>query len=64
MDINTLLALVAIIGGIAGSLVAYKIVPMTMFGSFDIEAWHDKFGKIFKILGPLAIIIGLVILLS
>jgi hypothetical protein len=59
----TLLALIAIAGGIAGSLVAYRVVPLTIFGSFDIEAWHDKFGKIFKILGPAAIILGLVILL-
>jgi hypothetical protein len=38
-------------------------VPLTMLGSFDMETWHDKFGKTFKILGPVAIIIGLVILL-
>jgi len=61
---NTLLALIAIVGGIVGSLLAYRVVPLTMFGSVDMEAWHDKFGSIFKILGPVAIIIGLVILLS
>lgn len=61
---NTLLALIAIVGGIAGSLLAYRVVPLTMFGSVDMEDWHDKFGKTFKILGPVAIIIGLVILLS
>ncbi len=60
---NTLLALIAIVGGIAGSLVAYRVVPLTIFGTVDIEAWHDKFGKIFRILGPAAIILGLVILL-
>jgi hypothetical protein len=60
---NTLLALIAIVGGIAGSLLAYRVVPLTMFGSVDMEAWHDKFGKTFKILGPAAVIIGLVILL-
>jgi hypothetical protein len=56
---NTLLAWIAIIGGIVGSLVAYEIVPVSVVG----ETWHDKFGKTFKILGPVAIIIGLVILL-
>jgi hypothetical protein len=60
---NTVLALIAIVGGIAGSLLAYRVVPQTMLGSFDIEAWHDKFGKTFKILGPAAVIVGLLILL-
>jgi hypothetical protein len=60
---NTLLALIAVIGGIAGTLLAYRVVPMTMLGSFDIEAWHDKFGRIFKVLGPAAIVLGLLILL-
>ena len=60
---NTLLALIAIVGGVAGTLLAYRVVPQTMLGSFDIEAWHDKFGKIFKVLGPAAVIVGLVILL-
>jgi hypothetical protein len=56
---NTLLACIAIIGGVVGSLVAYEIVPMSVVG----ETWHDKFGKTFKILGPAAVIIGLIILL-
>jgi len=60
---NTLLALIAVVGGIAGSLLAYRVVPLTMLGSFDVDSWHDKFGRIFKILGPAAVIIGLVILL-
>lgn len=60
---NTLLALIAIVGGIAGSLLAYRVVPLTMLGSFDMETWHDKFGRIFKILGPAAVVIGLLILL-
>lgn len=56
---NNLFALIAIVGGIAGSLVAYEIVPVSVVG----ETWHDKFGKTFKILGPAAIVIGLIILL-
>ena len=60
---NNLLAVIAILGGIAGSLVAYRIVPLTIFGSVDMEEWHDKFGNIFKILGPAAVIVGLIILL-
>ena len=60
---NNFLAVIAILGGIAGTLLAYRIVPLTMFGSVDMEDWHDKFGKIFKILGPAAVIVGLLILI-
>jgi hypothetical protein len=56
---NNLLAWIAIIGGVIGSLVAYGVVPVSAVG----ETWHDKFGKLFKILGPVAIVIGLIILL-
>ncbi len=60
---NNFFAVIAILGGVAGSLLAYRIVPLTMIGSFDMEEWHDKFGKTFKILGPAAVIVGLLILL-
>lgn len=60
---NTLFALIAIIGGVIGTLVAYKIVPLTILGTTDVDAWYDKFGKMFKILCPAAAIVGILLLL-
>jgi hypothetical protein len=60
---NTVFALIAIIGGVIASLVAYKIVPLDKFISpADAQLWHDKFGSIAKILGPGAAIVGLALL--
>jgi hypothetical protein len=60
---NTIFAWIALIGGVIGTLVAYKVVPLTILGSADVEAWYDKFGKMFKILGPVAVIVGILLLL-
>ena len=63
MTMNTVFALIAIIGGAIVSLVAYRILPLDKFISpGEVEAWHDKYGKIVRILGPTAVIIGLLLL--
>ena len=60
---NTFLALIALVGGILGSLVAYRVVPLEKYVSHsDAELWHDKYGKLFKILGPAAAAVGLLLL--
>ena len=60
---NTVFALIAIIGGAIGTLVAYQIVRLDKFVSpGDAQDWHDKYGKIVKILGPAAVIAGLLLL--
>lgn len=60
---NTIFALIALTGGVIASLVAYKVVPLTILGSADVDAWYDKYGKMFKILGPVAAIAGILLLL-
>jgi len=58
-------ALVALIGGVIGSLIAYKVVPLEKLVNYgDAEAWHDKYGKLVKILGPAAGVVGLILLFS
>jgi hypothetical protein len=61
---NTAFALMAVVFGILVSLVAYKVVPLEKFANpGDAEAWHDKYGKLVKILGPAAGVVGLILLL-
>lgn len=61
---NTAFALIAVVGGILASLVAYKVVPLDKFiNPGDAENWYDKFGKITKIIAPAAAVVGLVLLL-
>jgi len=62
---NTIFALLAIVGGAAGSLVAYGVIQLDKFvDPGEAQDWHDKYGKLVKILGPAAIIVGLILLLS
>jgi hypothetical protein len=57
---NIVFSLIAIIGGGLGSLIAYKKVQLDKFISPDeAEAWHRKWGKIFKIVCPIAIVFGI-----
>jgi hypothetical protein len=61
---NTIFALIAIIGGVLGSLVAYNKVQLDKFISpGEAEDWHRKYGKIFKIISPIAAIFGIWLLL-
>jgi hypothetical protein len=61
---NTVFALIAIIGGAAGSLIAFNMVQLDKFiDPGEAEDWHKKYGKIFKILGPIVIVIGLYFLI-
>jgi hypothetical protein len=61
---NTVFALIAIIGGVLGSLIAYQVVQLDKFvGPGEAQAWHEKYGKVFKILGPAVAVAGLLFLL-
>ena len=61
---NTVFALIAIIGGALGSLMAYQIVQLDKFVSYDeAQAWHEKYGKVFKVISPIAVIFGIWLLL-
>jgi hypothetical protein len=57
---NIILPLIAIIAGGAGSLIGFKKVSLDKFISPDeAQDWHKKWGIIFKIIGPIAVIAGL-----
>lgn len=61
---NTILALMAFIVGVLASLAAFKVIKLENFvGLGEAEAWHDKYGKIFKIAGPAAVVVGLILLI-
>jgi hypothetical protein len=61
---NTVLALIAVAGGAIGSLIAFQVVPLDKFISpGEAQAWQDKYGKLVKILGPAAGIVGILLLL-
>jgi hypothetical protein len=61
---NTAFALIAVVGGILASLVAFEVIKLDKFvAPGEAEAWHDKYGKLVKIVGPAAAVLGLVLLL-
>ena len=60
---NTAFALVAIIGGVIISLVGYEVIRLDKFISpTEAQLWHEKYGKLTKILGPAAGAVGLLLL--
>jgi hypothetical protein len=60
---NTVLALIAVVGGGLVSLVGYEVVRLDKFISpGEAQAWQDKYGKLVKIFGPAAAIVGLLLL--
>jgi uncharacterized membrane protein YtjA (UPF0391 family) len=61
---NTVFALIAIIAGILGSLVAFNKIQLDKFiNPGEAEDWHRKYGKIFKVISPIAAIFGIWLLL-
>ncbi len=57
-------ALIAIVGGGFGSLIAWNYFSLEKWVSPDeMQQWHDKYGKIVKILGPVAVVVGLILLI-
>jgi uncharacterized membrane protein YtjA (UPF0391 family) len=61
---NTIFALIAIIAGVLGSLIAFNKIQLDKYISPDeAEAWHRKYGMIFKIISPIAAVLGLWFLL-
>ena len=61
---NTFFSLVALLFGIVLSLVAYRLIPLEKWvNPAEMEDWHDKYGKIFKIAGPIVAVIGLLFLI-
>jgi uncharacterized membrane protein YtjA (UPF0391 family) len=61
---NTVFALIAIIAGVLGSLIAFNKIQLDKFiDPGEAQDWHRKYGKIFKIISPIAAVLGLWFLL-
>ena len=61
---NTFFALIALLGGVAVSLVGYEVVRLDKFvNPGEADLWYEKYGKFTRILGPTAAGIGLLLLL-
>ncbi len=55
--------IILILGGVAGSLIAWRLMSLENWVSpRDLEQWHDKYGKIVRIAGPVVVVIGLLFL--
>ena len=54
--------LIPILGGIYGLLLAYRVVPKKPKDPEKMELWHRKFGKMMKVLSPILIVFGLLLL--
>ncbi len=54
--------LIPILGGIYGLLLAYRVVPKKPKDPEKMELWHRKFGKMMKVLSPVLIVFGLLLL--
>lgn len=61
---NSVFAVIVIIGGVLGALIAWRVIPLEKWlNPGDVEDWHDRYGKIFKIAGPIVAVIGLLLLI-
>jgi hypothetical protein len=57
---NIVFSLIAIIGGVLLSLIAFNKIQLGKFiDPGEAEDWHRKFGKIAKVLGPIVVVLGL-----
>lgn len=54
--------IIVVLGGIYAFLIAYRILPRNLKNSEKVELWHRKFGKMMKILSPIIIIFGILLL--
>jgi hypothetical protein len=62
---NTIFALIAIIGGVLGTLIAFDKIQLEKFiDPAEAEDWHKKYGTVFKVICPIAAIFGIWLLLS
>ena len=61
---DKIIGIVAIFGGVYGLLIAYRIIPVNPKEPERVELWHRKFGKLMKILSPVIIVFGILMLLG
>jgi hypothetical protein len=58
MQLN-LRALIPLIGGIYCLLIAFRIIRVSKNPETE-EAWHRKFGRLMKLMGPVLVLFGLI----
>lgn len=63
---DRLSGVILIIGGVYGLLFTYRILPRNQKDTenAELELWHRKFDKIMKILSPIIILFGILLLLG
>jgi hypothetical protein len=61
---DRLCGIISVLGGICGLLLTYRILPRNPKDPERMELWHRKFGKMMKILSPIIIIFGILLLLG
>ncbi|MHC4084190.1 MAG: hypothetical protein ACYSWZ_05360 [Planctomycetota bacterium] len=64
VGINRILGIVPVLGGIYGTLIAYRIIPMNRKEPEKEDLWHKRFGTMMKILSPLVILFGILAILG
>jgi hypothetical protein len=62
--IDRILGIIPVLGGIYGTLIAYRIIPMNRKEPEKEELWHKRFGTMMKILSPFVILSGILTILG
>jgi len=61
-NVHRICGIIFLLGGIYGLLLAHKILPRNPRNPEKLYLWHRKFGKMMKILSPIIIISGILLL--
>jgi len=64
MELDRILGIIPIAGGVYGLLLAYRIVSLKRKDPQKDELWHKRFGTIMKMLSPIVIAFGILKLLG
>lgn len=62
--LDRLLGIIPILGGVYGVLIAYRVIPINRKDPQKAKLWHERFGTMMKILSPIVIISGILIVLG
>lgn len=64
VSFDKLSGIIFVLFGIYSLLLAYHILPRNPKDPERAELWHRKYGKIMKILSPIIIVFGILLLLG
>ncbi len=51
--------LIPLIGGVYATLVGFRVIRVSRKNSEELEQWYQRYGILFKIGGPLIVLLGL-----